>query len=289
MTVTAASAVQSNRQRRVPGGQGTWVFLLGDMLVFGVFFATFLVERSTAPDLFDASRKTLHVGVGLTNTLVLLVSSLCVVVAIGAIRAGVLSIAALAVAAAMVCGLTFIGLKAFEYTSAVTTGHGAGSNHSYLYYFILTGLHLFHVCVSMLVLTFLLTQTRRTQFGATRMAVIEGGACFWHLVDLLWMVLFPCSTGELMTGPSAFQFIRNRAGLSWLILIAATLVSFAVGAEHGTGAGVVVVVLAIAAIKVRLVGLDFMELRDAPKALRSVFEGYCVLLWVALSGPYLFL
>jgi nitric oxide reductase NorE protein len=191
VTVTAAPAAQSNRQRRIPGEQGTWVFLLGDMLVFGVFFATFMVERSKAPELFDASRKTLHVGIGLANTLVLLVSSLCVVVAIGAIRASARSIATWAVAAAMVCGLTFIGLKVFEYTSAVTAGHGAGSNHFYLYYFILTGLHLFHVCVGMLVLAFLLTQTRRTELGATRMAVIEGGACFWHLVDLLWIVLFP--------------------------------------------------------------------------------------------------
>jgi hypothetical protein len=91
-----------------------------------------------------------------------------------------------------------------------------------------------------------------------------------------------------MAGPSVFQFIRNRAGLSWLILIAASLVSFAVGVEHGTGAGVVVVVLTIAAIKVRLVGLDFMELRYAPITLRAVFEGYCVLLWVTLSGFYLF-
>jgi nitric oxide reductase NorE protein len=177
--------------RRIPGEQGTWVFLLGDMLVFGAFFATFMVERSKDPELFDASRQTLHIGIGLTNTLVLLASSLCVVVAIGAIRAGARSIATNAVAAAMVCGLAFIGLKVFEYTSAVAAGHGAGANDFYLYYFILTGLHLFHVCVGLLVLMFLLTQARRTELSPTRMAVVEGGACFWHLVDLLWIVLFP--------------------------------------------------------------------------------------------------
>lgn len=92
-----------------------------------------------------------------------------------------------------------------------------------------------------------------------------------------------------MSGPSVFQFARNRAGVSWLILIVATLVSFAVGVEHGTGAGIVVVVLGIAAIKVRLVGLDFMELRHAPVPLRVLFEAYCVLLWAVLSGLYLFL
>ena len=91
-----------------------------------------------------------------------------------------------------------------------------------------------------------------------------------------------------MSGPSTFTFVRSRAGVSWLVLIVATLLSFALGADHGTGSIMVVVVIAIAAIKVRLVGLDFMELRSAPLPLRLAFEGYCVGLWAMLSGLYLF-
>lgn len=92
-----------------------------------------------------------------------------------------------------------------------------------------------------------------------------------------------------MKGPSVFELVRNRAGVSWLILVAATVVSWAVGAEHGTGSMVAIVVLAIAAIKVRLVGLDFMELRHAPIPLRAIFEVYCFALWAVLSGLYLWL
>lgn len=92
-----------------------------------------------------------------------------------------------------------------------------------------------------------------------------------------------------MTGPSVFQLVRNRAGFSWLLLIAATIVSWAVGADHGTGSAVAVIVLAIAAIKVRLVGLDFMELRSAPTGLRAAFECYCFAIWAVLSGLYLWL
>jgi caa(3)-type oxidase subunit IV len=92
-----------------------------------------------------------------------------------------------------------------------------------------------------------------------------------------------------MSGPSALGFARGRAGVSWLVLIAATLVSYALGAEHGAGSVTVVVILGIAAIKVRLVGLDFMELRSAPMLLRAAFEGYCLVLWCVLSGLYLFL
>jgi hypothetical protein len=92
-----------------------------------------------------------------------------------------------------------------------------------------------------------------------------------------------------MSGPSTLGFVRGRAGLSWLVLIAATLVSYALGADHGTGSVMVVLVLGIAAIKIRLVGLDFMELRSAPMPLRAAFEGYCLVLWGLLSGLYLFL
>jgi nitric oxide reductase NorE protein len=188
LDVQAAAGVPA---RRVPGEQGTWVFLFGDMLVFGAFFATFMVERAKAPGVFDVARRTLHLGVGLANTLVLLTSSLFVVVALGALRSGARSTARSAVVAAMACGGVFIALKVFEYHALVSAGHGVGANHFYLYYFILTGVHLFHVCVGMAVLTFLLTQTRQTELSETRMAVVEGGACFWHLVDLLWIVLFP--------------------------------------------------------------------------------------------------
>jgi nitric oxide reductase NorE protein len=188
LDVQAAARVPA---RRIPGEQGTWVFLFGDMLVFGAFFATFMIERAKAPEVFDVARRTLHLGVGLANTLVLLTSSLCVVVALGALRSGARRTARSAVVAAMACGGVFIALKVFEYHSLVTDGHGVGANHFYLYYFILTGVHLFHVCVGMAVLAFLLTQTRQTDLSETRMAVVEGGACFWHLVDLLWIVLFP--------------------------------------------------------------------------------------------------
>lgn len=92
-----------------------------------------------------------------------------------------------------------------------------------------------------------------------------------------------------MKGPSLLGLVRNRAGFSWLLLVAATILSWAVGAEHGTGSMVAVVVLAIAAVKVRLVGLDFMELRHAPLPLRAVFEGYCLAVWAVLSGLYLWL
>lgn len=160
------------------------------MLIFGAFFVTFLVERARAPEVFDAVRATLHIGVGVTNTLVLLTSSLCVVLALNAMRTGQAQIATLATATAMAFGALFIALKVYEYVSLGTAGHGPGANDFYLYYFILTGLHLFHVCLGLGALSFVLSQTRRPDLTPTRTALVEGAACFWHLVDLLWIFLF---------------------------------------------------------------------------------------------------
>ncbi|MBB2990907.1 nitric oxide reductase NorE protein [Mycolicibacterium iranicum] len=184
------TAVAPREARRVPGESGTWVFLFGDMLVFGAFFVTFLVERARDPEVFDTARSTLHLGVGVLNTLVLLTSSLCVVLTLNALRSGRPGLATRAVLTAMVCGIGFIALKVFEYVSLVAAGHGPGANDFYLYYFILTGLHLFHVCLGLGALSFVLSQSRRTEMSTTRTALVEGAACFWHLVDLLWIFLF---------------------------------------------------------------------------------------------------
>jgi hypothetical protein len=79
---------------------------------------------------------------------------------------------------------------------------------------------------------------------------------------------------------------RTRATVVWAILVGATLVSWAVGSEHGTGSLIAVIVLGVATVKVRFVGLDFMELGHAPLVLRAAFEFYCMALWCVLAGMY---
>ncbi|MBZ4618485.1 cytochrome C oxidase subunit IV family protein [Mycobacterium avium] len=85
------------------------------------------------------------------------------------------------------------------------------------------------------------------------------------------------------------SLFNARSPYVWLALVSITTVSWAVGAEHGIGSTVAVVVLALAMIKIRFVGLDFMELRTAPHILRGVFEAYCAVLWTVLAGMYLWL
>jgi len=85
------------------------------------------------------------------------------------------------------------------------------------------------------------------------------------------------------------SLLRARSTFVWLALVIVTIVSWAVGADHEVGSGIAVLVLALAVIKVRFVGLDFMELRTAPLFLRGIFEAYCIILWMVLAGMYLWL
>lgn len=85
------------------------------------------------------------------------------------------------------------------------------------------------------------------------------------------------------------SLLRARSTFVWLALVIVTIVSWEVGADHDVGSGVAVVVLALAVIKVRFVGLDFMELRNAPLMLRGAFEAYCIILWMVVAGMYLWL
>jgi nitric oxide reductase NorE protein len=176
----------------VPGEPGLWVFLGGDLLLFGVLFTTYLGSRSGDPEPFAQSQALLHTDIGVINTLLLLTSSLCVVLALRASRSGPRAVAPRLVAVALACGLGFVALKAVEYHREVAAGADPSRDDFFLWYFILTGLHLGHVIIGLGLLTLVLATTRsgeELQPGTRR--VVEGCACFWHLVDLLWLVLFP--------------------------------------------------------------------------------------------------
>ncbi|MQB07880.1 cytochrome c oxidase subunit 3 family protein [Agrobacterium tumefaciens] len=177
---------------QIPGEPGLWVFLFGDMAIFLVFFVSYLFERAAAPALFASSSAEIGVMTGLVNTIILLTSSLLVAVGVNAMRGGANRLAGLVFTAALVCGLVFVTLKTAEYVHLVQAGNGQGSNLYYTYFFILTGIHLMHVLIGFVVLGMMITTARRSNASSDRdIRLVESCACYWHLVDLLWMVIFP--------------------------------------------------------------------------------------------------
>ena len=160
--------------------------------MFAVLFAVFLNHRGTQPELFAASQDHLNRAFGATNTLILLTSSLLLVYATRALRSNTLRpLAPSLTLGAMALGVCFVVSKGFEYTKMLNAGFTPSTNEFFTYYFVLTGLHLGHLVVGLGVLTILWTLARKAEPSETHLKFFEGGACFWHMVDLLWVVIFP--------------------------------------------------------------------------------------------------
>jgi nitric oxide reductase NorE protein len=179
----------TKREGHIPGEPGLWIMLLGDMVVFAVFFGTILVLRGRHPELILSSQPALHQGLGVTNTLVLLTSSLLVANGVRLARARDARAPRLFLGA-LACAVVFAGIKAIEYTDLGTNGHSPGTNDFFTYYFVFTGIHLGHVVLGSVGLIVASRLARSTHTGRNRDSWLEGIACFWHLVDLLWIVLF---------------------------------------------------------------------------------------------------
>ena len=173
----------------IPGEAGIWVLIFGDLLVFGVFFATFAFYRLQQPALFRASQQTLEQSLGILNTLLLLTSSLFLVLGIHAARTDRPSFARRWILLTMALGLCFIAVKALEYSDKIHAGIYPVANNFYMLYFAFTGIHLVHVTVGLGVLAFLRSRIA-VGSSASNLSIIESCALFWHLVDILWVVLF---------------------------------------------------------------------------------------------------
>lgn len=179
-------------QRHVPGEPGLWVLLFGDMIVFTLLFTVYLHQRGMEPGLFAESQRALHPALGATNTLVLLTSSILVVFATYALRRPELHhLARPLILAGALVGSGFVAIKTFEYHQMLAAGITPSTNEFFMFYFVVTGLHLAHLTVGLIVLAFLSALVRKPQLTTMQMAHFEAGACYWHMVDLLWIVIFP--------------------------------------------------------------------------------------------------
>lgn len=178
--------------RRLPGEEGVWLFIFGDMLVFALFFVTYVYYRSQQVALYDESQLRLSQGMGLTNTLILLTSSWLLALSLRAFRRSSVVLARRLLVATMVFGCAFVICKGVEWTDKITHNITVMSNEFFMFYFMFTGIHLIHVLIGLGVLGFLLTRSNWLQGATSDQAVstFESGAAFWHLVDLLWVVLF---------------------------------------------------------------------------------------------------
>jgi nitric oxide reductase NorE protein len=147
-----------------------------------------MVERTQQREVFLASQQHLSQNIGALNTLVLLASSLFMARGVLAARAGNHPRAIRLTTMAGACGVLFILIKVVEWTEEIRGGYTLPTNDFFAFYFVLTGVHLLHVLMGLIVVGIVLRELRTPTLRRTSM--VETGAVYWHMVDLIWVIVF---------------------------------------------------------------------------------------------------
>lgn len=182
---------------------GMWVFLGSESLLFAGLFGLYAAYRFAYPVEFHAASAHANLVIGTVNTYILLTSSLTVALAIHATRHGHRRRTVALLGATIALGLAFDVLKVIEYAGHLREGIAPGGYYAFaalpahgavLYvtlYYLLTGLHALHVTGGVVVLAWLLVRAQRGDFTPHAHIALELGGLYWHLVDLVWIFLWP--------------------------------------------------------------------------------------------------
>jgi len=180
---------------------GMWLFLFTELILFGGMFIVYAVYRFKNPAQFELASKELDTFIGTVNTIVLLTSSLTVALSIAAIQQGRRRLSMMFLSVTLVLGTAFLVNKYFEWSHKFSAGIYPQSpellklpSGEILYfglYYVMTGLHAFHVIVGMVVLMVMLAMVTRGSITREHHVRLETGALYWHLVDIIWIFLFP--------------------------------------------------------------------------------------------------
>ncbi len=150
-----------NSGHHLPGEAGIWVLVIGDLMVFGLLFLVFVFNRAQSLDLYKHSQTALSQMWGLVNTFLMLSSSWFVALGIRAFRGNDRAWTPPLVWCAFACAATFCIVKYFEWAAKFHAGITISSNEFFMYYFVLTGIHLMHVLIGMGVLAFMARYSKR--------------------------------------------------------------------------------------------------------------------------------
>lgn len=179
------------QEKALPGDLAMWMFIAAELSVFALLFLLFTVLRVNNAELFQAGQQTLHPTAGLINTVALLSASWFVVQAVIHNRNNQPRYAALWMVTAVLAAAVYVGVKCWEYWQLEAAGYDLDSNAFYTGYFLITGFHLLHVVLGMVILVFMALKLWQQRYPVGKTSGLESGACYWHMVDLVWILLFP--------------------------------------------------------------------------------------------------
>jgi len=199
-----ASHFESIEKQDYAARLGMWLFLGTEVLLFARLFLGYTVYRHFYHETFHHCSRALDITLGTTNTIVLITSSLSVALAYWAVKVGKKQVAIGMLVFTILCAFAFLAIKYMEYAHKFHVGELPGkwfhaeelmqypaANLYFTIYFLATGLHAFHVIVGMSVLIWVMKGIIKGRYTADYYVPVELGALYWHLVDLVWIFLFP--------------------------------------------------------------------------------------------------
>lgn len=180
---------------------GMWLFLFTEILLFGGLFFLYFGYRVADPHAFHDAALSLDVMLGAVNTIILLTSSLTMVLAIVALQRNSVKLSLFYLAITIACALAFLVNKYFEWSHKIHLGIYPGSEELALrakgeitffgLYYLMTGLHTFHVIVGAIILAVCMVFVVKKHINQDKYIILENSGLYWHLVDLIWIFLFP--------------------------------------------------------------------------------------------------
>jgi len=178
-----------------------WLFLFTEVLLFGGLFLLYMAYRVEYTEIFKHAAKELDITIGTINTLILLTSSLTMALSIAALQKGKKNLSLILQFTTILFALGFMVNKFFEWSAKFHHGIYPGSaklaekeNGEIIFfglYYAMTGLHGLHVLIGMVFIGFMMSFVSRDKITSDNFAKLENAGLYWHLVDLIWIFLFP--------------------------------------------------------------------------------------------------
>ena len=184
------------------GKLGMWLFIFTELLLFGGLFIVYSVYRYLNPEAFQLAGEELDTFIGAFNTVILLVSSMTIAMSTSALQQKNKKLTIFLIIITLILALVFLVNKYFEWGLKFEHGIFPGSEHLktdfgqgeilfFGLYFVMTGLHALHIIAGMIIMIVALYKVQKETTSASRPLLLENAGLYWHLVDLIWIFLFP--------------------------------------------------------------------------------------------------
>ncbi len=181
-------SAEANNLYYPPGGILIWIIIFLELITFGIAMISMAYYGRQEAVSFHESRLQLSAAYGLVNTIFLLTSGFFMAAAVNEFKNDQFSKARQYTGLAMVLGILFLILKSVEYSAKIDAGLTLGYNTFFSFYWLLTLFHVVHVIVGLVILSFFFIGIKNR---STVLEDLEAGAAFWHMCDLIWILLFP--------------------------------------------------------------------------------------------------